>query len=95
MKTRRFILLLIALALGTLLLTQTALAHTGDGWDLTWNVVGGGGHPQPLSGSGFSVESTIGQTAVGSSSGSGFTLDHGYWLAKFLTKVNIPIVLKR
>jgi len=95
MKTRRFLFLLVAIALGTLLLTQTAFAQAGGGWDLTWNVVGGGGHPQPLTGSSFSVESTIGQTAVGTTGGSGFTLDQGYWQAKFLTKINIPTVLKR
>lgn len=54
-------------------------AQTGDGFDLSWHVMGGGGAGAPLTGSGFSVRSTLGQTTISSSSDTTLEIRHGYW----------------
>lgn len=95
MKNLRKVALVVLVLAVSLLLAQTVLASSGSGWDLSWYVSGSGGHPQPISGSGFSVMSTIGQTAVGSSSGSGFQINHGYWQELMsMHKTNLPLITK-
>ena len=70
-----------------------SLAQSGSGFDLTWNVIGGGGS-QGMTGSGFTVESTTGQNVVAASSGSGFTLKHGFWAALELLLTRLPIAIR-
>jgi len=68
-------------ALLVLLLSLTAVmvvaAQSGEGFDLSWNVVGGGGGYSQTSG--YELSSTVGQTAVGESQGSGVEMHHGFW----------------
>jgi hypothetical protein len=54
-----------------------AQAQSGSGFDLHWNVIGGGGGTS--TGSGFSVTGTIGQTAVGPASQGAFSVAQGFW----------------
>jgi hypothetical protein len=73
------ITILLAMVFLVALTGGKAFAQTGDGFDLSWNVIGGGGAGGPLTGSGFSVRSTIVQTAIGSSSYDIWETRHGYW----------------
>ena len=73
------ITILVAAIAVIALASSVVFAQTGDGFDLTWHVMGGGGGGSPLTGSGFSMRSTIGQTAIGSSSDAPYETRHGYW----------------
>ena len=79
MGRRSCALLLSLLVLAVL--GGTAFAQTGDGFDLSWNVVGGVGGVGPLEGSGFSLDGTLGQTAIGPAIGGDWLLGQGYWYA--------------
>lgn len=70
------------LLLAVLAITWTdggALAQIGGGYDLTWNVMAGGGAAAPLTGDGFSMRSTLSQNAIGPATGGSFDLGQGYW----------------
>jgi len=71
-----FVLLLVLLL--SLVLVVVAAAQTGDGFDLSWNVIGAGGG-KSSSASGYELTGTMGQTAVSASSGSGDVQSHGFW----------------
>ena len=98
MKQRIIPALLIATALAAALVValtgSTTSAQTGDGYDLSWNVIAGGG-TGPLTGDGFSVRSTVGQTAIGLDDGPTTDMCAGYWCsAKVDYDVFLPAVLK-
>ncbi|MBN2145823.1 MAG: hypothetical protein JW726_00485 [Anaerolineales bacterium] len=100
MKSRKIIFLLCAISLvaGLTLSWLQASRASADGeetWTIDWWVSASGGHPQGLTARGYSISSTIGQMGYGASSGSGFTLDHGYWQFKHLSKMALPIIIKR
>ena len=89
---RKLLLLVIITLSASLLLSSNALAQTGSGFDLKWNVVGGGGGT--VTGSGFSLSGTIGQSVVGSSSGTNFSLGHGFWNQVSQYFAYLPLSLK-
>ena len=90
-QTAAILFSLLALAL----LGGTALAQTGDGFDLTWHVMGGAGGVGPLTGDGFSLNGTLGQTAIGPATDSGWWVGQGYWYgAEVAFGVYLPLVLK-
>jgi hypothetical protein len=92
---RRLLALLIVLILTGTVLVGIAYAQTGSGFDLSWNVISGGGGSGPMTGSGYKVTATLGQTAVGSSSGSGFSISHGFWNIGIISYLlNLPATLK-
>ncbi len=72
---------LLVIALALVLVGGAVSAQTGDGFDLSWNVMGGGGAGGPLTGDGFSLRATLGQTAIGSFSGASYQVGNGYWAA--------------
>jgi hypothetical protein len=76
-----------------LLVVSNSYAQTGNGFDLTWNVIGGGGS-QGMAGSGYTLDSTTGQNVVAASSGSGFTLKHGFWALWELLRSYLPLIIK-
>ncbi len=78
MKSRRVPGTLV-LALLLTLAAGVSFAQTGDGFDLTWHVMAGGGAGGPLSGDGFQLRSTASQTAIGPAAGATFDLGQGYW----------------
>jgi hypothetical protein len=78
MRWQKIGILLVPL-LAAVLVGGVASAQTGDGFDLSWHVMGGGGAGGPVTGSGFSVRSTIGQTATGSFSDAVYWFRNGYW----------------
>ncbi len=55
------------------------IAGAGDGFDLSWHTVDGGGGTS--SGGGFVVRGTIGQPDAGDLTGGEFTLRGGFWQA--------------
>jgi hypothetical protein len=104
MKKRRTFLIVavVALLLSILALglpKPTASAQTGDGFDLSWNVMAGGGGGGPLSGDGFTIRSTVSQLAIGpADDGGSFLVRQGYWYglggATPTFDIFIPIIFK-
>jgi hypothetical protein len=75
--------LLLAAAL-LLLVASGALAQSGDGHDLSWNTVDGGGCTF-CRGGGYTLSGTAGQPDAGAMTGGGFTLGGGFWRGGGLT----------
>jgi len=92
-------LLLIAglLAVAALALSQAydaALAQSGDGYDLSWNTVDGGGHTVS-SGGNYALGGTMGQPDAGALTGGRYTLVGGFWgtvMSGF--RVYLPLTLR-
>jgi hypothetical protein len=77
--TRVLIAALLVLACLLAGVQQAALAQSGDGYDLTWNTVGGGGITFSTGG-GYSLGGTIGQPdASAALSGGSYALAGGFW----------------
>ena len=71
---------IISLCLGVALIWMlAAVVWAGSAADagLDWRLVSGGG--APASGAGVSLVASLGQTAIGPSGGSGYTLGAGFW----------------
>lgn len=90
---KKMILALLLVLLLSLALAAVAAAQTGDGFDLSWNVIGAGGGE--MSGDGYSLNGTIGQTAVGTTSNADDSAAQGFW-QEFLSIVynRLPITIK-
>ena len=92
----------LALLLGIVaaaLTIGTGRAQTGDGFDLTWHVMGGAGGDGPMTGDGFSLDATLSQTAIGPALSGDWLLGQGYWyamgdVAPPIFGVYLPIVIK-
>ena len=71
------VLLGAAVLFGTPAPTQ---AQSGGGYDLTWNVIGGGG-AAASTGGGYTLSSTIGQPVASSApaTGGAYSLASGFW----------------
>ena len=81
--------------LALVLLGGYALAQTGGGFDLSWNVTAGGGGD--ASGGVYSVSGTAGQPAIAMVSGGAYELCAGFWCASSATgppKLFLPIVVR-
>jgi len=92
MKKRAFLILTIGMLF--LLTAGVALAlstHTIDWWVFS----GGGG---TSSGGDITLNDTIGQPVIGSSSGEGVNLEAGYWVSGIVTEpeslIYLPLVLR-
>jgi hypothetical protein len=91
----KFLAGLVFVFLASLAIFTIANAQTGSGFDLSWNVVSSAGGSGEMSGSGFSLAGTVGQTAAGPTSGSGFEVGQGFWFGlKAMPKVYLPLILK-
>lgn len=77
-----------------------AVAQTGDGYDLTWNTVDGGGYTFSTGG-GYALGGTIGQPDAGTLGGGSYTLEGGFWGAggsageAEIHKIYLPIILRQ
>jgi hypothetical protein len=91
MRRKLLLILFVILLLGSILV-GAAYAQTGNGFDLHWNVIGGGGGV--MTGSGFTITSTLGQTSVGSARGSRFEAGGGFWYLLAQLRRYLPITLK-
>jgi hypothetical protein len=91
---RKWIAALILGLVITSLVVSIGVAQTGSGYNLSWNVVGGGGS-QGMTGSNYSLDSTAGQNVIAISSGSGRDLPQGFW--SFLTQIRqfVPLIAKK
>jgi len=70
------------------------MAQQGDGYDLSWWTVDGGGGVSG-SGPGYSLGGTIGQPDAGVLSGPGYTLAGGFWQgAVGIYRVYLPLVVR-
>jgi hypothetical protein len=91
MNTKRWILVVVML-----LCIPTALpvvGQLGDGYDLTWNSIDGGG--TMFSMGGYSLGGTIGQPDAGTLSGASYTLAGGFWVGGSNGyKVYLPLIVK-
>ncbi|MCK5640383.1 MAG: hypothetical protein KAJ19_06285, partial [Gammaproteobacteria bacterium] len=70
-KTKLFAILLCFLATGVV------LAQVSENYDLSWNVIGGGGGP--TGSANYAMRSTVGQAAIGYSSSDNYGLGTGEW----------------
>jgi hypothetical protein len=79
LKTRFWLFppLLLLLALPTLAPPQAAPMATT--YDLSWNVIAGGGATSTTAGS-YTLGATIGQAATGPISGAGYAVYSGFWV---------------
>jgi len=76
-----------------LLIVSIVAAQSGDGYDLSWSTIDGGGGFS--SGGGYSLAGTNGQADAGTLIGGGYTLNGGFWsgaLSQY--KVYLPLALK-
>ena len=86
------ILTLIALTQSTIL--TPASAQSGGGYDLTWNMIAGGGATFSTGG-GYSLGGTIGQSDAGTLSGSDYTLAGGFWGGgSTLYNLMLPLIVR-
>jgi hypothetical protein len=77
-----------------ILVTSFAVAQTGDGFDLTWSTIDGGGGSS--SGEGYSLSGTIGQPDAGALNGGAYTLAGGFWnVTASDYDVFLPLVLRQ
>ncbi|MFN8546955.1 MAG: FlgD immunoglobulin-like domain containing protein [Candidatus Eisenbacteria bacterium] len=58
---------------------KVAEAQSGGAFEISWSTISCGG-TEVQTGDGFSLASTVGQPAVGETSGDGFGLSGGFWL---------------
>jgi hypothetical protein len=90
---RKIIAILLLCLSVVAMFSGAAYAQTGGGFDLSWQVIGGGGGQS--AGGSFTVDGTVGQAVVGSSARSGYTVDHGFWTgAAIQVRLLLPLVLK-
>jgi hypothetical protein len=84
---------LLLATVASLLATRAALAQTGDGYDLSWNTVDGGGHTFSTGGD-YTLGGTVGQPDAGLLTGGDYTLSGGFWAGMGRHKVYLPLVLR-
>ena len=76
-----------------LLSTTPAAGQTGDGYDLSWSTVDGGGGMS--AGGNFRLTGTVGQPDAGRMSGGAFSLSGGFWPGITVTyQIYIPLVIR-
>jgi hypothetical protein len=90
-KTTSRVAVLVAITL--LLAGSTALAQTGDDYDLTWWTVDGG--RGTLAGGGYALGSTVGQPDAAMWTGGEYTLAGGFWGGAAVEfRVYLPLVVR-
>jgi hypothetical protein len=80
-----------------LLIHSTALAQSGDPYDLSWNSFDGGGTTYSSGGNQYVLHGTIGQADPGLLSGGDYTVGGGFWKggAQVLRlSIYLPVIVK-
>jgi hypothetical protein len=72
---------------------RTAQAQSGGGYDLTWNVIAGGGDTNSAGGP-YSLSGTIGQAEAGTLSGGSYSLSGGFWVNVLSNHLNLPLIIR-
>ena len=82
-------LLLLASTAGA----QSAVAQSGEGYELSWyTVAGGGGRAE---GGDYTLDSTAGQPAAGKMEGGDFSVGGGFWPgAAAQYRIHLPLIWK-
>ncbi len=88
MKRTR-IILTCALLLALLLPAAYAAARSPSGFDLSWNVLAGGGRQ---AGAGYVLESAAGQPVAAANAASNYSLCAGYLCAAAEIRLYLPLV---
>jgi hypothetical protein len=90
--------LLLLASIGILQAQGTALAQSGDGYDLSWWTVDGGGES---SGGSYTLGGTAGQPDAGELAGGSYILGGGIWGGGELTvppetrRIYLPLILRQ
>ena len=97
-RYRRAWPVLLVAAIALLLLVSVALAQSGNGYDLTWSTVDGGGYTFSTGGD-YELGGTIGQPDAGGMGDGGYTLGGGFWgsivsIVEDLYRLFLPLILK-
>ena len=96
--TKRTTPVLLALLVGGLLFTTTALTAGSQGYDLSWWTVDGGGGSLNIDG-GYSLNGSLGQPDAGALAGNDYVLSGGFWgcgvLAEEMYQVYLPLVISQ
>ncbi|TMC55344.1 MAG: hypothetical protein E6J26_08160 [Chloroflexi bacterium] len=80
MRKLLLVVVLVAVALAAWRALPT-VAQTGNGYDLSWNSIDGGGITFATGANNYSLGGTIGQADAGVLSGGPYTLTGGFWAA--------------
>jgi hypothetical protein len=88
----KFLLAALLICAALLSIASMVLAQTTDGYDLSWYTIDGGGGI--LSGGGYVLNATTGQSDAGQLTGSGYTLKGGFWSLPMPGYVYLPIVTR-
>ncbi|MGC8960738.1 MAG: hypothetical protein ACP5OO_13355 [Chloroflexia bacterium] len=90
--------LLLPVVLLALLTVGVASSQSGDGYDLSWNTVDGGGYTWSEGGS-YSLGGTAGQPDAGALAGGPYTLRGGFWAGGEVPameyRIYLPLTLRR
>ncbi len=92
MKKTKILILCLAAVLVVLIAGIAFAAVTTSSFAVDWWVFSGGGAPS--SAGDFEMNGSLGQSIIGSSSSTNYSIDHGYWL-KGAYKTFMPLVLKQ
>jgi hypothetical protein len=68
-------------------------AQSGGGYDLTWNVLAGGGATS-LGGGAYTLSGTLGQPAAGTQSQAPYNLLGGFWIDFFGYRLYLPMIMR-
>ena len=92
---RRVSPVILVAAIALLLLASVVLAQTGNGYDLSWSTVDGGGYTFSTGG-GYELGGTIGQPDAGTLTGGDYTLGGGFWgsIVQYFYRVFLPLIFK-
>ena len=86
---------LLVVLLALFLLGGVVLAQSGEGYDLNWYTVGGGGSTS-LSNGGYTLSGTVGQADAVELLGGDYTLVGGFWGGEVSEySIYLPLVLRR
>ena len=89
---------ILSVVLLLFLLAGVVLAQSGDGYDLSWSTVDGGGVAYS-DGGGYILGGTVGQPDAGLLAGGEYVLDCGFWgggaLAGRVYDLYLPLVVRR
>lgn len=91
MRTRLIVILLLVTLLN-LLVAAAVSAQSGSGFDLHVNVLAAGGGK--MTGDGYTLTGTLGQTAIGPTAAGVARLNEGYWYRVLAKMVVLPLVFK-
>jgi hypothetical protein len=95
MGKRKPVTLLFLLLCGLLVAATARASVSSNGYAINWDVIGGGAGPL-MSGDSYTLNATLGQTAIGWSV-NGHQLGSGYWYGALAVEHNIllPLVLRQ